>query len=101
MIVISAGADAEVEVLHILPENDVDDTCDGVGTVLGGSPVPQDLDPVDRRLRNRIQIVARIAPAAGTHFVDEGRQMLTLPVDQNQGLVETQSAQAGKVNGIG
>src|SRR5690606_7773355 len=83
-----------------LAQAQVDDPGDGVRAVLGRSAVAQDLDPLDSRGRNRVEIDGgRAAPDRAVQ-VDQGGLVTTQAVDQDQGLVGTLTAQGGRADGV-
>src|SRR5882757_8093560 len=81
----------------VFSKDDVDDAGDGIGSVLGGSAVTQDLHPVHGRFGESIQIYTGIAPAAGAEQTYEGGLMSSFAIDQYEGLVGSQPSEGTQV----
>ena len=77
-------------------EDDIDDAGDGIGAVLCGGAVAKDLDAVDHRGRNGVEVHRRRAAADGAVVVDKGARVAPLAVHQHKCLVGGQAAQGGR-----
>src|SRR5690606_9657690 len=64
----------------VVLEDDVDDTCDGIGSVKRGCAIGQDFHMVDGRRRNEGKVGSR-RPAACAYI---GGDVSALAIDQNQ-----------------
>ena len=83
-----------------LSQTEVDDAGDGVGSVERRGAVTQNLDAVDRRLGNGVQVDGSRSPADGTIDVHQGRGVRANPVDQDQRLVGSLTAQGRRTDRI-
>ena len=70
-------------VMAIAFEDDVDDPGNGVRAILGGSPVTQHLDALNRAQGNGVDVHARGAPAHRDVDVQQGTLVQSLAVDQH------------------
>ncbi len=70
--VVESAGDAATEFVHRLLEHDVDHPRDSVGAVLGAGAVAQDLDAVDRRQRDGVEVGPGVSTATRPEDVDEG-----------------------------
>jgi hypothetical protein len=82
----------------VLFHDDVDDVGNGVGTILRGGPVPQNLDMIDRCGRDHVEVNRRCTLFRPRIGGDVCGGMASYPVDQDQHLIRAEAAQA---DGIG
>ena len=87
---IDVGAAAAVARL----EDDVDHAGNGVGAVLGGGAILQHLDVIDRGHRDVVQVGRGAALEGAGQHRQVGGAVAPLAVDQHQGVVRAQAAQA-------
>ena len=75
-------------------EDDVDHPGDGVRAVLGRGAVTQDLDMIDQRGGDHVEVDRLRAGVQRRAVVEQGAVVAALAVDQHQHLVAVQAAQA-------
>ena len=86
----------------VVPELEVHDTGDGVGAVLGRSPVAQHLDLAEGDGRNAGQVRPLGAVGVAVSDPEDGRRPVSpLAVDQHEGVVGRQSPQIGGSDDLG
>ena len=81
----------------ILLQHDVDDSADGIRTVLGCSAIAQNFDPLDCSKRNGTEVRAGSPLAGCFQRAREGNAVTPLAVDQHQRVVCTHPAQRRRV----
>ena len=86
---------------HAALEHDVDNPGDGVGPVLGGRTVAEDLDVVDGREGDGVQIHARRTAADAAVQVHERALVAPLAVDEDQDLIGPQASKRRRAHRIG
>ena len=101
--ILTAG-ELDIATLRASLQDDVDDAGNRVGAILGRGAVAQDLDVVDRRQRDGIEVHG-LRTATDHAVVEQDRAGVpALAVDQHQHLVGRQAAQlcrALRVRGVG
>ena len=97
-IVVAAHAQRTGDLVDGFFGDDVDHTGDRIRTILGGGTIAQDLNTVDGRNREGIQIGSGVTATAGSEYRYEGSLVTAFTVDQHQGLIGTQSTQGGQID---
>ena len=100
-VVMLARGHRGVAALLVVLQDDVDDAGDRVGAILGGGPVLQHLDALDRRRRDQVEIGGRRALIGSAEDREVGRAVAALAVDQHERVVRTQPAQPGRQREVG
>src|SRR5450830_789038 len=98
-ILAAAGRDGGAG--RVLLEDDVDHARDGIGAVLGGGAVLQHFDVVDGGDGNEVEVGRSAALVRPAQHGQVGGGVAALAVDQHQGVVGRQAAQAGRQGQIG
>ncbi len=75
-----------------LLQDDVDHACNGIGTILGRRPVPEDFDALNGGCRNRIEVGAGISSSTRSIQIHQGRLMPPFSIDQDQRLIRTKAS---------
>ncbi len=86
--------------LGLTLEHDVDHASDRVRAILGRRAVPQHLDALDRRRRDRVEIDPHSAPAERAVYMDERARVASLAIDQHQNLIGTEAPEARGIHMI-
>ena len=98
---LGTGGEQHAEAVDVLAQLEVEDACDGIGSVLGGGPVAQDFNVRKGGGGQGIEVGADTAPSTGAVDVDEGAGVAALPVDQDQDLVGPEAAEGRGIDVVG
>ena len=82
-------------------QTQVDHTGDGVRAILSRGAVTQHFNAVDRHSRNGVQVDRCRTAADRAVDIDQSRRVVTLTVEQDQGLVRRKAAKGRWTNAVG
>ena len=82
-------------------EDDVDDTSDGIGAILRRCAIAQDLNPINHRRGDRVEIDGGGTAPDGAIVVDQRTGVSALAIHQNKRLVGRETTQRGRSHMVG
>ena len=99
--VVLTPAGRQAAALAGLAQTQIDDTGDGVRAILSRGTVTQHFDAVDGHGWNGVQVDRCRAPADRAVDIDQSRRVVTLTIEQDQGLVGREAAQGRWTDAVG